>query len=101
MFILPMLNYASVAWDHHPIGDVDQLELVQRRGARYEKNSYHGHRSPEYVTNMIEDVKWLSLKEQRRAHRLDYQHKIKNREVDIDQGNIIQPGGSRTRGRGE
>ena len=26
MFVLPTLNYASVVWDHHPIGDVDQLE---------------------------------------------------------------------------
>ena len=63
------------------------------------KNNYHD-RSPGRVTNMLRDLQWLPLKEQRRAHRLNYLHKIKNREVDIDPGNIIQPGDSRTRGRG-
>ena len=67
-------------------------------GARYVKNNYHD-RSPGCVTNMLTDLQWLPLKEQRRAHRLSYLRKIKNQEVDIDPGNIIQPGDSRTRGR--
>ena len=79
--------------------DVDQLEKVQRRGARYMKNNYH-ERSPWCVTNMLTDMQWLPLKEQRRAHRLSYLRKIKNQEDDIDPGNIVQPGDSRTRGRG-
>ena len=98
MFILPTLNYASAAWDPYLSRDVDQLEKVQRRGARYVKNNYHD-RSPGCVTNMLTDLQWLPLKEQRRAHRLSYLRKIKNQEVDIDPGNIIQPGDSRTRGR--
>ena len=98
MFILPTLNYASAAWDPYLSRDVDQLEKVQRRGARYVKNNYH-ERSPGCVTNMLTDLQWLLLKEQRRAHRLSYLRKIKNHEVDIDPGNIIQPGDSRTRGR--
>ena len=76
MFVLPTLNYASVAWDPYLTGDVDQLEKVQRRGARYVKNNYHD-RSPGCVTNMLRDLQWLPLKEQRRAHRLNYLHKIK------------------------
>ena len=36
-FILPTLNYASAAWDPYPSRDVDQLEKVQRCGARYMK----------------------------------------------------------------
>ena len=95
MFILPTLNYASAAWDSPNLtGDVDQLEKVQRHGARYVKNNYHD-RSPGCVT-MLRDLQWLQLKEERGAHRLNYLRKIKNCEVDIDPGNIIQPSDSRT-----
>ena len=99
MFVLPTLKYASATRDLYLTGDVDQLEKVQRCGARYVKNTYHD-RSPGCVINMLRDLQWLPLKEQRRAHRLNYLQKIKNREVDIDPGNIIQPGYSRTIGRG-
>ena len=102
MFVLPTLNYASAAWDPYLTGDVNQLEKVQRCGARYVKNNYHD-RSPGCVINMLRDLQCPpphTLKEQRRAHRLNYLHKIKNREVYIDPGNIIQPGYPRTRGRG-
>ena len=100
MFILPTLNYASAAWDPYLFRDVDQLKKVQRRGARYVKNNYH-ERSPGCVTNMLTDLQWLPIKEHRRVHRLSYLRKVKNREVDIDPCNIIQPGDSRTRGRRE
>ena len=93
VFILQTLNYASAAWDPYLTRDVDQLEKVQRRGARYVKNNYH-ERSTECVTNMLTDLQWPLLKEQGRAHRLSYLREIKNREVDIDPGNIIQPGDS-------
>ena len=99
MFVLPTLNYASAVMDPYLTGDVDQLEKVQRRGARNVKNNYHD-RSPGCVTNMLRDLQWLPLKEQRRAHRLNCLHKIKHRKVNIDPGNIIQPGDSRTRGQG-
>ena len=62
MFILPTLNYASAAWDPSLSRDVDQLEKVQRRKARYVKNSYH-ESSPGCVTNMLTDLQWLPLKE--------------------------------------
>ena len=83
MFILPTLNYASAACDPYLTRVVDQLEKVQRRGARWVKNNYHD-RSPGCVTNMLTDLfltdlQWLPLKEQRRAHRLRYLHKIKPR----------------------
>ena len=101
MFVLPTLNYVSAAWDPYLTGDIDQFEKVKkRRGARNVKNNYHD-RSPGCVPNMLRDLQWLPLNEHRRAHRLNYLQKIKNREVDIDQGNIIQHGDSRTIGRGQ
>ena len=97
MFILPTLYYASAGWGPYLTRDVDQLEKVQRRGARYWENNYH-ERSPGCVTNMLTDLQWLPFKVQRRAHTLSYLRKIKNHEVDIGPGNIIQPGDWRTRG---
>ena len=55
MFVLPTLNYAPAAWDPYLTGDVDQLEKVQRCGARYVKNNYHD-RLPGCVINMLRDL---------------------------------------------
>ena len=98
-FVTPTLNYAAAAWDPYQAGDIDALDKVQRRGARYVTNNYHD-KSPGCVTNMINSLGWLPLKEQRRAHRLKYLHKIKHQDVDIDPGHLLQSSDSRTRGRG-
>ena len=98
-FVLPTVSYAAAAWDPFQSSDVDQLERVQRRGARFVHGNYKD-RTPGCVTKMISDLGWLPLAERRRVHRLHYLYKIKHHDVDIDPGPLLQAGDPRTRGRG-
>lgn len=98
-FVLPTLQYASAAWDPYLEGDVKHLERVQRRGARFAHNNYRD-RTPGCVTKMANDLGWLPLADRRRAHRLEYLFKIRNHEVDLYPGSLLQANDRRTRGRG-
>ena len=98
-FVVPTLQYASAAWDPYLEGDVEQLERVQRRGARFVHKNYRD-RTPGCVTKMVNDLEWLPLSDRRRAHRLEYFFKIKSHEVDLNPGSILQASDTRTRDRG-
>ena len=98
-FVVPTLQYASAAWDPYLEGDVEQLERVLRRGAKFVHKNYRD-RTPGCVTKMVNDLGWLPLSDRRRAHRLEYLFKIKSHEVDLNPGSILQANDTRTRGRG-
>jgi len=40
IFVRPLLEFSSAAWDPHLAKDVHQLECVQRRAARFVMNDY-------------------------------------------------------------
>lgn len=97
-FVVPTLSYAAAAWDPYQAADINQLEKVQRRGARFVLNNYQD-RTPGCVTQMIRDLGWIPLTDRRRIHRLQYLFKIRHHVVDINPGDLLQAGDSRTRGR--
>ena len=96
--VLPVLNYASAAWDPYLTRDIDSLEKFQRIGARYVCNNYWD-RTPGCVTGMIRDLGWQSLQERKEDHRLIILYKIHNNLLDIDPEPILKRGDTRTRGR--
>ena len=49
-FVRPKLEYASAVWDPHTRTQINQIEKVQRRAARYVTNRYHNTSS---VTDML------------------------------------------------
>ena len=55
--VLSVLNYAAAAWDPYLSRDINSLDQVQRRGARYVCNNYWD-RIPGCVTKMIQDLGW-------------------------------------------
>ncbi len=61
------LEYASVVWDPYMAVDIDALERVQRRGARFVCGNYRREAS---VTKMLEELGWESLQESRLHQRL-------------------------------
>ena len=69
--VLPVLNYAAAAWDPYLSRDINSLDQVQRRGARYICNNYCD-RTPGCVTKMIQDLGWQSLQEKREDHSTNY-----------------------------
>ena len=95
--VRPTLEYASSAWDPHQVSDVNRLEQVQRRAARFVNRNYWD-RQPGCVTSMISNLGWDSLAHRRRTHRLLMLYKIQGGLVDMNPGPILRTNDRRTRG---
>ena len=71
--VRPHVEYASSVWEPHLKRHVKQIEGVQRRAARFVKNCYT--RKPGTVTNLLNELNWIPLKERRTISRLTLFHK--------------------------
>ena len=69
------MDYSCVVWDPYLRKDIDKLENIQRRAARFVKNDYRRDSS---VTAMLQDLKWQPLADRRRDQRLILLYKIIN-----------------------
>ena len=86
--VRPILDYASVVWDPHHQCDVDKVEAIQRRAARFCMADY-SHESS--VTDMLDDLNWPLLTNRRKQSRLTMLYKINNNLVSISKDNLIPP----------
>ena len=91
--VRPSVEYASTVWDPYEKRDVNRLEIVQRRGARYVKNRYHNRSS---VTDMLADLRWPSLQERRCEARLAMYYNIVNGQVGINMNNRLSQNDTKT-----
>lgn len=64
-----VLEYGSVIWDPYTNKDIDRLESIQKRAARFIKHDYRS-REKGCVTRMLEDLKLEPLQERRKHQRL-------------------------------
>ena len=58
----PLVKYASTVWDPYTQTDINKVEAVQRRVARYVANN---HRNRSSVSNIIQRIKWRPLADRR------------------------------------
>ena len=56
--VRPVLEYASSAWDPHQTTQINKLEAVQRKAARFVTAEHSRQAS---VTKLLEDLKWRTL----------------------------------------
>jgi len=82
-----ILDYASIVWDPYLHKDIDKLEGVQRRAARFVCNNY---KSKSSVTEMLKELKWQPLKDRRRDQRLVFFHKIIYDLVAVPADNLLE-----------
>ena len=75
-----VLEYAAPIWDPYLQGEVDQLERIQRKGARFVTRDFRQRSS---VTSMMHDLEWEPLAERRTKARLILMYLIINGEVAI------------------
>jgi hypothetical protein len=73
--VRPLLEYASPVWDPYTQQNINKIEMVQRRAARYVCNRYHNTSS---VTNMLKGLGWRSLQARRTDAKLILFYKIVN-----------------------
>ncbi len=80
--VRPLVEYAPSVWDPHTEGCTKQIEMVQRRAARYVNMSS--------VTDMLKHLEWESLEERRKNQRLSMMYKIHHGLVAIDASQYTQ-----------
>ena len=78
--VRPLLEYASCTWDPHKTGQVNKLEGIQRKAARFCVGDFSRSSS---VTQMLADLKWETLEKRRERNRLNMLFKIQKGMVGI------------------
>ena len=71
--VRPQLEYASPVWDPHTKDDIQKIESVQRRAARWVLGDYSPYSS---VTDMIGKLGWRTLEQRRTDSTLILFYKI-------------------------
>ena len=74
-YIRPRLEYASTVWDPHTQVNKNQVEMVQRRAARWVLGWHHNRSS---VSDMLQHLGWRSLETRRADSRLTMFYKMRN-----------------------
>ena len=73
--VRPNLEYGSSVWDPFRQYQIDAVEMVQRRAARFVTGQYNRYQS---VTSMVQELKWTSLQQRRQEQRLVNLYKCVN-----------------------
>jgi hypothetical protein len=71
--VRPILEYSATVWDPHTQKNIDKVEMVQRRAARWALNRYHNTSS---VTDMLQSLSWPILQLRRSEARLCMMYKM-------------------------
>ena len=94
--VRPHLEYSSTVWDPHYLNDINTLEKVQRKAARFVLGKYRQRESP---TEMMKDLKWNSLQERRLVARQTMLHKIISKTAAVQLPDYISKPRRITRGQ--
>ena len=82
------LDYCAPIWDPHTAQQIDIIERIQRRAARYVLANYDPYAS---VTAMIQQLNWQTLQQRRTNQRLTLMYKILNGLVAVSKDRYTQP----------
>ena len=78
--VRPVLEYASPVWDPYTASNIQKLETIQRRAARWVS---HRFRQTSSVEDMLLELKWPTLETRRKHSRLTMFYKYHNKLVHI------------------
>ena len=84
--VRPLLEYASCVWDPCEEGRKHELEMVQRRAARFVLNDYNRTSS---VKSMLSKIGWEILENRRKEARLSFLYKLYHGNGKLDVSSII------------
>jgi len=88
--VRPLVEYSSPVWDPHTKIKINQIEMIQRRAARFVTGDYKS-KSPGCMTDMLHTLGWESLQTRRQCKRLTTFQKGLTGHLSIPVGNILQP----------
>ena len=96
--VSPTLEYAASIWNPYKTGQINQLEKVQRRAARFTTKNYTD-RQPGSVTQMVTQLGWEPLQVRRVKICVLLLFKIQHNLLAIPAEAYLLPSDSRTRGQ--
>ena len=85
--VRPVLEYGSSVWDPYTLGLQEKLEKVQNSAARFVTRNYTQEEGS--TTDILEHLKWESLKKRRKVKRLVLLYKGLKGKTRIPTGDII------------
>ena len=92
--IILILEYACTVWDPYTLKDINKIDKILRRAARFTKNNYSWSTS---VTGLINDLNWQNLHTRRSNLKLIMMFKITHNLVSIPKSHYLIPCTSSTR----
>ena len=84
-YVRPTLEYASTVWSPHLLCDINRIEMVQRRSARFVYNDFTRTSS---VTSMINNLGWPLLRQRRDVAKLTMFFKIIHNLISIPHSHV-------------
>ena len=84
-YVRPTLEYASSVWSPHLLSDINRIEMVQRRSARFVYNDFARTSS---VTSMLNNLNWPLLQQRRDIAKVIMFCKIINNLISIPHDHI-------------
>ena len=78
--VRPRVEYAASVWDPYTQTDINKIEAVQRKAARFVMADFRRESS---VTEMIQQLQWESLQARRKSTKLVMMYKAVNNLVDL------------------
>ena len=85
--VRPILDYGCCAWDPYRSGQINKLELIHKRAARFITNN-HSREHGNSKKNMM-SLGWAPLQERRAKIKLTMLYKIINKEIHIPSDDLI------------
>jgi hypothetical protein len=79
-YVRPLTEYCSTVWDPHTKENIEKLEKVQRRAARFVTNNYQQKAS---VTEMINNLGWDTLQCRRKYANLILFYRVAHKTIAI------------------
>ena len=93
--VRPILEYSSTVWSPHTEKNINLIESVQRRAARFVTNTYDRMSS---VTSLLHGLGWPSLKQRREIAKAIMLYKILHNRVAVPFSYYSTPISVHTRG---
>ena len=91
--VRPHLEYSSTVWDPYNKQDIQSLEKIQRKGARFVTGHYSYQHS---VTSMLDDLNWPPLEHRSKNKRLTTFYKICNNSSTVTLPDYVKTSNSQT-----
>ena len=85
-YVRPKVEYASSVWDPHLIRNINNIEKIQRRAARFVTNSYNYQTTD--CDTLLKTLQWTPLIERRQQFKVNNLYKARNNLLHIPLNHI-------------